>query len=65
MFGFPYLIYIAENWDKSDKKVYPTGDHQPPEDIGANFYPSLGPYSSRYCRVQGFIFSNIKLKKLK
>ncbi|XP_023332334.1 glycoprotein endo-alpha-1,2-mannosidase [Eurytemora carolleeae] len=36
-----------ENWDTSDKKVYPTGDHQPPEDIGANFYPSLGPYSSR------------------
>jgi len=36
-----------ENWDKTDKKVYPKGSHVPPDDIGANFYPSLGPYSSR------------------
>lgn len=35
------------NWDKSDKHVYPTGHHQPPEDVGSLFYPSLGPYSSR------------------
>jgi glycoprotein endo-alpha-1,2-mannosidase len=37
--------YLA-NWDKTDRNKYPTGVHQPPEDIGANFYPSLGPYSS-------------------
>lgn len=34
------------NWDKSDHQKYPTGAHKPPEDIGANFYPSLGAYSS-------------------
>ena len=31
-------------WDKNDHKVYPTGHHRPPLDIGANFYPSLGAY---------------------
>jgi len=35
------------NWDTHDKHVYPTGRHVPPDDIGAWFYPSLGPYSSR------------------
>jgi len=34
-------------WDKNDHNVYPTGAHVPPSDIGANFYPELGPYSSR------------------
>jgi len=33
-------------WDKNDHHVYPTGAHHPPLDIGANFYPELGPYSS-------------------
>ena len=35
------------NWDKKDQTVYPTGRHQPPDDIGANFYPLLGCYSSK------------------
>ena len=34
-------------WDKNDHNVYPHGAHQPPDDVGANFYPQLGPYSSR------------------
>lgn len=34
-------------WDKSDKHVYPTGRHIPPDDVGSWYYPSLGPYSSR------------------
>jgi len=34
-------------WDKNDHHVYPTGAHSPPLDIGANFYPSIGAYSSR------------------
>ena len=34
------------NWKKNDKRVFPTGKHDPPADIGANFYPSLGCYSS-------------------
>jgi glycoprotein endo-alpha-1,2-mannosidase len=25
---------------------YQTGTHVPPDDIGANFFPQLGPYSS-------------------
>lgn len=36
-----------KNWRKLDTKVYPTGKHEPPNDIGSNFYPSLGCYSSR------------------
>ncbi|XP_012251238.2 glycoprotein endo-alpha-1,2-mannosidase-like protein [Athalia rosae] len=35
------------NWKKNDKKEYPDGRHEPPDDIGANYYPSLGCYSSR------------------
>ena len=35
------------NWKKEDKKMYPTGTHEPPSDIGSNFYPMLGCYSSR------------------
>lgn len=38
--------YIS-NWKKDDVGVYPTGRHYPPNDIGSNFYPSLGCYSSR------------------
>ena len=33
-------------WDKHDHHKYPQGAHQPPQDIGSNFYPKLGPYSS-------------------
>lgn len=36
-----------EDWRKDSRKVYPTGSHAPPYDIGSNFYPSLGCYSSR------------------
>ncbi|KAK3925726.1 Glycoprotein endo-alpha-1,2-mannosidase [Frankliniella fusca] len=43
-------LYLT-NWKKEDKKVYPTGRHKPPEDIGANFYPLLGCYSSRDPKV--------------
>lgn len=35
------------DWKKEDKKVYPTGFHKPPSDIGSNYYPLLGCYSSR------------------
>ena len=35
------------NWDKSDPKKYPSGRHDPTkDDIGSDFYPALGPYSS-------------------
>ncbi|XP_046636026.1 glycoprotein endo-alpha-1,2-mannosidase-like isoform X2 [Daphnia pulicaria] len=35
------------NWDKQDTNIYPVGKHSPPDDIGANFYPLLGCYSSK------------------
>lgn len=34
------------HWNKDEAKKYRTGTHVPPDDIGANFYPQLGPYSS-------------------
>jgi len=35
------------NWNKQDTRKYPTGTHNPNnDDIGANFYPQLGCYSS-------------------
>ncbi|XP_016332338.1 glycoprotein endo-alpha-1,2-mannosidase [Sinocyclocheilus anshuiensis] len=38
---------LLPHWDPKVASGYPTGRHQPPDDIGANFYPALGPYSSR------------------
>lgn len=38
----PYLSH----WDKVEAAKWPSGTHVPPDDIGANFYPQLGPYSS-------------------
>nr|XP_015825266.2 glycoprotein endo-alpha-1,2-mannosidase [Nothobranchius furzeri]XP_015825267.2 glycoprotein endo-alpha-1,2-mannosidase [Nothobranchius furzeri]XP_015825268.2 glycoprotein endo-alpha-1,2-mannosidase [Nothobranchius furzeri]XP_015825269.2 glycoprotein endo-alpha-1,2-mannosidase [Nothobranchius furzeri] len=35
------------HWDAEVARGYPQGRHVPPDDIGSNFYPSLGPYSSR------------------
>lgn len=35
------------NWKKDDHKMYPNGAHLPPEDVGSNYYPFLGCYSSR------------------
>lgn len=34
------------NWKKNDKRIFPKGNHDPPADIGSNFYPDLGCYSS-------------------
>lgn len=35
------------HWDFKVAQGYPQGRHIPPDDIGSNFYPSLGAYSSR------------------
>ncbi|KAJ8950703.1 hypothetical protein NQ318_012783 [Aromia moschata] len=40
-----------ENWKSETKKKYPTGKHRPPNDIGSNYYPYLGCYSSADPRV--------------
>lgn len=38
-------VYL-EHWDKMRSQHYKVGKHEPPPDIGANFYPKIGPYSS-------------------
>ncbi|KAL7862476.1 hypothetical protein SRHO_G00139170 [Serrasalmus rhombeus] len=38
---------LLPHWDPKVAEGYPKGRHQPPDDIGANFYPALGAYSSR------------------
>ncbi|XP_065100865.2 glycoprotein endo-alpha-1,2-mannosidase [Paramisgurnus dabryanus] len=38
---------VLPHWDAKVALSYPTGKHKPPDDIGTNFYPALGPYSSR------------------
>ncbi|XP_021380063.1 glycoprotein endo-alpha-1,2-mannosidase-like [Mizuhopecten yessoensis] len=35
------------HWNHKEAKKWPSGHHSPPDDIGANFYPELGPYSSK------------------
>jgi len=37
---------IMPHWDQATTNRYPKGKHVPPADVGANFFPSLGPYSS-------------------
>jgi glycoprotein endo-alpha-1,2-mannosidase len=39
------------HWDQSVTDRYPKGRHKPPLDIGASYYPYLGPYSSRNLTV--------------
>lgn len=34
------------HWKQDIAKRYPKGRHKPPDDVGASFYPKLGPYSS-------------------
>ncbi|KAG2467740.1 glycoprotein endo-alpha-1,2-mannosidase [Polypterus senegalus] len=38
---------VLPHWDPKIATSFPRGKHNPPEDIGSNFYPLLGPYSSR------------------
>lgn len=38
---------FLRHWNPAAVPKYQTGIHAPPDDIGANFYPALGPYSSR------------------
>ncbi|XP_030641061.1 glycoprotein endo-alpha-1,2-mannosidase isoform X2 [Chanos chanos] len=38
---------LLPHWDPKVASNYPNGRHSPPDDIGANFYPALGAYSSR------------------
>jgi len=53
--------YMA-NWNKKDKRKMPTGKHDPEKsDIGASFYPELGPYSSRDPKV---IAEHMKMLRL-
>ena len=35
------------HWNKKEAKKWRQDSHVPPDDVGANFYPSLGPYSSK------------------
>ena len=35
------------HWNPNVAKHYPNGVHQPPDDLGSDFYPELGAYSSR------------------
>jgi hypothetical protein len=38
---------LLPHWKPEVAARYPSGRHVPPDDIGASFYPRLGPYSSR------------------
>lgn len=39
----PYI----RHWNKKEAEKWPNYTHQPPDDVGSNFYPLLGAYSSR------------------
>eukprot|EP00026_Physarum_polycephalum_P007936 Phypoly_transcript_08008.p1 GENE.Phypoly_transcript_08008~~Phypoly_transcript_08008.p1 ORF type:complete len:417 (+),score=55.96 Phypoly_transcript_08008:168-1253(+) len=40
--------HILPHWDEQTRKTYKHGiQYRPPDDIGANFYPQRGPYSSK------------------
>lgn len=48
------------NWKRDNRKIYPTGYHDPPIDIGSNYYPLLGCYSSNDPTV-----INLHMKQIK
>lgn len=37
---------MIPHWNKEKAARWPQDTHVPPDDLGANFYPALGPYSS-------------------
>jgi hypothetical protein len=37
---------LLPHWDAKEAAKWPKGRHKPPADVGASFYPELGPYSS-------------------
>lgn len=37
---------MIPHWKEKEALKWPQGQHEPPGDIGSNFYPELGPYSS-------------------
>lgn len=43
----PYIPH----WNKKEAQKWPNYTHKPPDDIGSNFYPLLGAYSSRDTKV--------------
>lgn len=38
---------LLPHWNARIAKNYPSGVHKPPDDIGSDFFPELGAYSSR------------------
>ena len=36
-----------QHWNKDEAKRWKSGQHVPPHDVGSNYYPALGPYSSK------------------
>ena len=38
---------LLPHWNANIAKKYPSGVHQPPDDVGSDFFPELGAYSSR------------------
>ncbi|XP_052243732.1 glycoprotein endo-alpha-1,2-mannosidase-like isoform X1 [Dreissena polymorpha] len=38
---------IIEHWNKQEALKWPKGMHSPPDNVGANYYPLLGAYSSK------------------
>ncbi|XP_041351492.1 glycoprotein endo-alpha-1,2-mannosidase-like [Gigantopelta aegis] len=43
---FHWNHHYIPHWNKMESIKWPLGLHKPPEDIGANYYPLLGLYSS-------------------
>ena len=39
------------HWNREKASHYPQHSHIPPDDIGSNFYPLLGAYSSRSLHI--------------
>jgi len=56
---------FLSHWKKEESNKYATGSrHKPPNDIGSNFYPSLGAYSSSDLMVQKIHFNWLKKAKI-
>lgn len=56
----PYI----RHWNKVEAQKWPNYTHIPPDDVGSNFYPLLGAYSSRDIEVINYHMQMMKYARI-
>ncbi|XP_060588378.1 glycoprotein endo-alpha-1,2-mannosidase-like isoform X2 [Ruditapes philippinarum] len=56
----PYI----RHWNKKEAQKWPNYTHMPPDDVGSNFYPLLGAYSSRDAEIIDYHMQMMKYARI-